>query len=596
MTTSHGDFSIEAFPLLFRRQWRARGLDTAIASIDPDALHAEYVALRGRAPRRSSVGRPYFAGHDGIPSSTGRSNRLEEHCAIALVNLARSWPWAGGGWFRLLDYQVPLKARQSDTGIGKIDLLGVTDEGRLVIVELKVGRASGGRSDAPPAALMEGLRYAAIVEADQMAIAAEIEARFGIDVSDEPPIVQVLAPQAWWRDWLDLVPAGNWGPAFARLSESIGVRTGVTVECMALEDAEIAYGLDGQAPRFDRVPAIYPVSPGISPSIGSALILPSLSGKEMSAYEEYVRRDFWSWADRHHAEQLDGGDRVKRPPVLRPEFVDRNVLVPQDDFRAERIRSAIRPNQRHRYFASLRSSQALAQCVFGALEAFDRLDLLDAITAECGRPAFYTDGRGWTFEFEHEVRTLREPRPSNIDVWLTGPDRLVAIECKFTELEFGTCSRPRLRPTDKSYAEQHCDGSYRTQAGRSVRCALTGIGVQYWDHLPKLFAWSADRDHVPCPFGEGYQLARNALAAVVTSDGEVDPARGHALLVYDARNPAFGVGGKADRQWEDATAACLVPGLMRRLSWQRLLGFVSDAPELGWLIDGAGAKYGLIAE
>jgi hypothetical protein len=35
---------------------------------------------------------------------------------------------------------------------------------------------------------------------------------------------------------------------------------------------------------------------------------------------------------------------------------------------------------------------------------------------------------------------------------------------------------------------------------------------------------------------------------------------------------------------------------MRRLSWQRLLGFVSDAPELGWLIDGVGAKYGLVAK
>ncbi len=194
------------------------------------------------------------------------------------------------------------------------------------------------------------------------------------------------------------------------------------------------------------------------------------------------------------------------------------------------------------------------------------------------------------------MHTLREPRPTSIDVLLAGPHRRVAIECKFTEPDFGTFSRPRLRPTDKSYAAQHCDRSYRSQAGRSARCALTGIGVQYWDHLPKLFAWSADRDHVPCPFGEVYQLARNALAAVVTSDGEVDPARGHALLVYDARNPAFGVGGKADRQWEDATAACLVPGLMRRLSWQRLLGFVSDAPELGWLIDGVRTKYGFIAE
>ena len=92
---------------------------------------------------------------------------------------------------------------------------------------------------------------------------------------------------------------------------------------------------------------------------------------------------------------------------------------------------------------------------------------------------------------ELEVESVEEPvGPFNADIVCTslGDHRRVVIECKFTEPGFGTCSRPRLRPTDKSYSEQRCDGSYRIQAGRSVRCALTGIGVQYWDHLPKLFA------------------------------------------------------------------------------------------------------------
>lgn len=41
--------------------------------------------------------------------------------------------------------------------------------------------------------------------------------------------------------------------------------------------------------------------------------------------------------------------------------------------------------------------------------------------------------------------TCPEPRPTSIDVLLTKGDHRVAVECKFTEAEFGTCSRPRLR-------------------------------------------------------------------------------------------------------------------------------------------------------
>lgn len=84
--------------------------------------------------------------------------------------------------------------------------------------------------------------------------------------------------------------------------------------------------------------------------------------------------------------------------------------------------------------------------------------------------------------------------------------------------------------------------------------------------------------------------AAAVLAATVMSSGEVG---GHALIVYDARNPAFRVGGEADCQWEAAVGECLVPGLLRRVSWQRLLGFITSAPELTWLVNGVRGKYGI---
>ena len=309
-----------------------------------------------------------------------------------------------------------------------------------------------------------------------------------------------------------------------------------------------------------------------------------------SDYMDSVLRDLWAWADRHHRRELDGGKRKGRPPVLKKKFAPRALLVPSKDGRARQIQAAIAKHQRDQWFCSLRSSQALAQSVFGAIQAFDRLDLLEEVPAECGRTAFFEEYRGAEIEFEHKVDWLQEPSPTSVDVWLTGPQRRVAVECKFTEEEFGTCSRPRLRPGNPRYDAQHCNSNYEVQRNRRERCALTEIDILYWRYLPRLFAWAADRDHLPCPFGSVYQLARNALAAGASPHRQ---APGHVLVVYDARNPEFRGDGKAERQWRSVVAACRVPGLMRRLSWQRLLTFLMKAPELAYLVEGMRQKYGM---
>ena len=310
-------------------------------------------------------------------------------------------------------------------------------------------------------------------------------------------------------------------------------------------------------------------------------------------YEDALHRTLWLWADKHHRDELDGGPRLKRPPVLATGAESRNVLVPSQRSMADGIRAALPEGRRHRWFRSLKSSQALTQSVFGAIQAFDRLDLLQDVPAECGRQAFYEDADGWTLDLEHSLRGLGEPRPTNVDVLAGGPGVRVAVECKLTEGEFGTCSRPRLRPGDETWPEQYCNGSYTVQHRRRSRCALTEIGIRYWDHLPRLFDWPDDRDHEPCPFGETYQLARNALAATLTPDGRIDPGRGHVLVVYDARNPGFRGEARAERQWKAVVASCRVPGLVRRVSWQRLMAAIENTQELAYLVDGVAEKYGL---
>ncbi len=257
------------------------------------------------------------------------------------------------------------------------------------------------------------------------------------------------------------------------------------------------------------------------------------------------------------------------------------------------IAAAIPAPERHIHFASMRSSQALAQSVFGSLVVLGKVGMLAGLTTDDGLPAFFDDVARSHAQMEHAVGHLGEPRPTMLDVSFKG-ERRVAVECKFTEPEFNRCSRPTMRPgRDKNYERDHCDGTYTRQRGRRARCSLTEIGVRYWQHLPELFDWPPDRDMSPCPLRGTYQLARNVLAACVRPEGAVDANGGHALVVYDDRNPAFQAGGEAEQQWVAATGTLRSEHLLRRCSWQRLAAHISRDPDLAWLVDGLAAKYGI---
>lgn len=577
-------FSSERFPTLFRERWKTTGLGDAINDIDLDLLCREYYGLNALAPRRHARNKRYFVGHDGRPSAKAPGNPSEKHLAIALWRCSTLTTLAGLSGFRFLDYQVPLRAARSDAGLGEVDLLGTTGEGRLVIVELKVGPR-----ETPIRALMEGLRYAAVVQANNAAIAAECLACFGVHVSDRAPVVQVLAPEDWWNESCGMAPrtrraAGHWECSFRELAVCLEARLGITVECASLEGGGLAdITWDCRGPMLPRPPRVSPVA--LDCGASEPVV-------DYAGYEKALRRCLWAWADQNVSAELDGGGRSGRPPVLLPEAASRNVLVPSDPPRARQIQAAVPVRERHRWFRSLKSSQALAQSVFGALVAFGRLDLLEDIVAECGRPAFLERTHGASLVLEHRVGVLGEPRPTSVDVLLKSSSHRAAVECKFTEREYGSCSRPSLEPGDPTYAEQHCDGSYRVQRQRTARCALTGIGVRYWEYLPSLFDWDGDRDLIPCPLSPVYQLARNALASTVTDSG-LDAASGHVLTVFDARNPEFAAGGAAWRQLDVASAACRIPGLFRRVSWQRVARALTAAPELAYLVTGLEQKYGI---
>ena len=125
---------------------------------------------------------------------------------------------------------------------------------------------------------MQALGYAAIAHASRAEIAAEAKERFDAAISGDPPIVQLLAPKAWWKGWTEMVKptrnaAGAWEPAFAELIQDVRQQLGVSVECLALVDvgpANIGSGSDGRWPCLPRAPALYPVT-GKYLRIGKAL-------------------------------------------------------------------------------------------------------------------------------------------------------------------------------------------------------------------------------------------------------------------------------------------------------------------------------------
>ena len=71
----------------------------------------------------------------------------------------QSDPFADGLYHHIQTFQMPLKHRQSDKGWGKVDLIGVTQEGLPVVLELKREKSD----ETPLRMLVEGLAYAVCV-------------------------------------------------------------------------------------------------------------------------------------------------------------------------------------------------------------------------------------------------------------------------------------------------------------------------------------------------------------------------------------------------------------------------------------------------
>ena len=160
-----------------------------------------------------------------------------------------------------------------------------------------------------------------------------------------------------------------------------------------------------------------------------------------------------------------------RPPVFLKHADAFNVLMSPDISLVDRSRllGEIPARERHRWFRSMSSSQAIALSVFGNLKMYGFLGLLNGLHDEQGHPIFGNEAiTPENFRMEYKVDSLGEPMPTSLDALITGK-HLVAIECKLTEPEVGSCSRPNLTNKDSNYEKDFCDGTYTVQRGRTTR-------------------------------------------------------------------------------------------------------------------------------
>lgn len=218
--------------------------ETTASSIEVNQLHVMYEALRDTAPHRHARDKKYFVGHSGVPSATGASNRREEHLAIALCNDNAALPLGDSDALRLLDYQVPLKARQSDARIGKVDIVALTAAQRVAVVELKV-TTNTSKGDTPLRALLEALTYCAIVEANADDFASEISDLYGLHATSGRPDLVVMGPDTYWSTWNDTALA-----AVLNLADRLAHILTMQIRFVSLGAVVAVIGVDGRRPRL----------------------------------------------------------------------------------------------------------------------------------------------------------------------------------------------------------------------------------------------------------------------------------------------------------------------------------------------------------
>jgi len=228
--------------------------------LEIDSLRDAYINLVGHAPRRSPNHKPYLVKeHFGFPSGDEKSNRREEHLALALFNQSTPCHLPDGRGLNIVDYQTPLKSKRSDEGVGKIDLLGVIDNTIPAVIELKIEGVNGRMADTPLRALLEGLAYCAIVEANISDITDEARTKLNLHITPKRPDLIVMAPQDYWHSYLSKPTAGDWLPVLETMITELKLKLDINIHLTSLVNVDFEMGSSKKRPLLNNQCSLIPV-------------------------------------------------------------------------------------------------------------------------------------------------------------------------------------------------------------------------------------------------------------------------------------------------------------------------------------------------
>ena len=150
-----------------------------------------------------------------IPSHQNReipkSYREEERIAITMLKKSQRGLLKDNGFGRVFDYQVPLKRTQKDKGVGKIDLVSISKDGKQVfLLELKRPKSD----DSMLHCVLEAYTY--FKQLDFV--------KFKEDYSDicAPDAAIVPAPLVFWGGWQHKEYLDNQHPYLHKLMKKLG--------------------------------------------------------------------------------------------------------------------------------------------------------------------------------------------------------------------------------------------------------------------------------------------------------------------------------------------------------------------------------------
>lgn len=308
---------------------QAAGFRAAAAALDGAQLAAHFATEEANAPRLHEAGRRYFVKRSGKPATERKRNKDEEHLGAALVSHCRGADSGlalpeDEGRVDLLDYQIRVKAGPADDpatkGIGRIDLIGVGPEDRLVVVKLRYVEPTATRcgvGDTPLRALLEGLAYAAIADANKSEIDSELVERFGRSINaDQKPMLLIVASPRYWElcRKREAQKGAAWIKEMERLAEEVERDLGVAVRILGLKlegDPGWVYGEDG--PRLEGEPRL---APAWELGAGRVRPKPKPRPRPSAPVEEIVEPDL-SRPVRSYAltESYTAGDRIDHPTL-----------------------------------------------------------------------------------------------------------------------------------------------------------------------------------------------------------------------------------------------------------------------------------------